>query len=709
LRRGLIYLLYWTLQAAAFPLLLLYLAFRAAKNKNYARRLGERFGMLPPTIEATLPGGIWLHAVSVGEVLSSIGLLRRIRAELPGVPVWVSTATLAGRDLADSKLGELADGIFYAPFDYRFAIRRVLRRVRPAVVVVMETEIWPNLYRDTRLAGARLLVVNGRISDKAWPSYQRWGWFFAAALSYVDRVLAQGPQAAERYRALGAADVIEAGNLKYDFDPDATRIAEPLREWLQQTQPRQVWIAASTMPGEPDEDDLVIEAVQKLGRPGLLTILVPRKPERFDEAAAKLKAAGVRFVRRSALESLSLPGVLLLDSMGELAGLFRAADVVFMGGTFPQRGGHNILEPAAFGKPVVIGPHMENFPEIAAEFRRERAVVETADLAGAVGRLLDDPGDCGVKGARLAARNRGATTAALDEIRRQIPLALLHPPQPWWRMALLGPLTLLWRGGLFLDRLRTRPRRLSKPVISIGNLSAGGTGKTPFTLWLAGELRARGYRPAVLTRGYKSGEEARLYERAGIPVGIGRDRVAAAQALDADVFLLDDGFQHWALHRDIDIVLVDALDPLAGGLLPLGRSREPWNALSRATVVVSTRGALPGIRFAAHVEAAGFEAPRGRIGAFCGLGNPASFRRTLGQLGVRVEFFEVFPDHHRYTPEQVERMAGRADMLLTTEKDWLNLPDPSRATPVRIRLRIENSDELLKMLEARLPTPATGA
>ncbi len=163
LQRNAIYFLYWTVQVLAFPFLLLYLALRIARNAEYARRVQERFGFLPGPFRRTVPGAIWLHAVSVGEALTAVGLLRRIRERMPGTPVFVSCTTLAGRAMAETKLRGLADGVFYAPVDYRFAVRRVLRTLRPALVVVMETEIWPNLYRDAKLSGAALVVVNGRI------------------------------------------------------------------------------------------------------------------------------------------------------------------------------------------------------------------------------------------------------------------------------------------------------------------------------------------------------------------------------------------------------------------------------------------------------------------------------------------------------------------------------------------------------------------
>jgi 3-deoxy-D-manno-octulosonic-acid transferase/tetraacyldisaccharide-1-P 4'-kinase len=725
LSRSLIFACYRAGQLLAFPLLLIYLAWRVVRNRSYARSLGERFGRLPASFDGTLAGGVWLHAVSVGEVITAVGLIRALKAAEPGLPVFVSTTTLAGRAMAEQKLAGVADGVFYAPLDYRFAVRRVLRRVRPSCVAVMETEIWPNLYRETRRAGARLLVINGRISDKAWPRYRRGRRFFAAALGYADRVLAQGPLAAERFRALGAPRVEVAGNLKYDFDPNATAIAPDLAAWLAAGGAGRVWIAASTMPpaapGDPDEDDLVIEAFQRLAcrYPDLLAILVPRRPERFGEAAAKLEAAGIRYVRRSALAPLPRPGVLLLDTIGELAGLFRAADAVFMGGTIVQRGGHNPLEPAAFGKPLVYGPHMENFPEIAAAFEVAAAYLpahNAEEIAQQTARLFNDAAlsaELGRKGRELASGNKGATARAASSIIELLDEGYPAPAPSLWRRLLLGPLTPVWRAAVALDRWRTAAQRLSRPVVSVGNLSVGGTGKTPFTLWLARGLRGRGWRPAILTRGYRSGEEAELYRRAGFAAGQGRDRYAAARGLDADVFLLDDGFQHWALARDLDIVLVDALDPFAGGLLPLGRLREGVGALDRARIVVATRGRgrAPWLErlttapvFTAQVEAATFDAPGGRLGAFCGLGNPASFRRTLAEMGVELEYFERFPDHHVYVDAELAALAARADALLTTEKDWLNLPEAWRARvrTVPIELRVEDGARLLDLVEARL-------
>jgi len=713
------------------------------RNRAYARGLAERFGRLPRHIQPTLPGAIWLHAVSVGEALAAVPLLARLREAMPGAEIYVSCTTLAGRAVCEQKLAPFVAGVFYAPLDYCFAVRRVLRRLKPALVVVMETEIWPNLFREARRAGARLLVVNGRISDRALGRYLRFGRFFRHALAFADEILAQDATAAARFRALGAPRVEIAGNLKYDFDPDAARIPADIEKFLAALAPSPVWVAASTMPpaapDDPDEDDLVLDAFLELAPryPRLLLILAPRRPERFRTASDKLASRGIPFVRRTRLGQgpvPALPGVLLLDSVGELASLFRAATAVFMGGTFPRRGGHNILEPAAFGVPVLAGPHMENFAEIAAEFRENQAAIfleKPEELAGALARVLDDAAlreAVGSRGRELAEARAGAALRALESIRKWHDAGLPRPLGP-------NPLAGLWLAGMAVHRrLASLDRDLpERPVISVGNLAMGGTGKTPLVRWLCRELAAEGLRPAVLMRGYRragrgivvalpgeqlppvadTGEEGCLILRDGFAaVAIGADRRAARLQLIAgqryrpDLYILDDGFQHWQTRRELDIVLIDALDPFRGGVFPGGRLREPFSALKRAGAIVITR-AEPGRAFrgltgeirqhnpSAPIYRARFvpQVPpleRGlRIGAFCGIGQPESFRRTLAGAGISPAFFRVFPDHHRYRESEVRPLLEQADVLLTTEKDLLNLPESLQSEEAILAVPVE--------------------
>ena len=299
-----------------------------------------------------------------------------------------------------------------------------------------------------------------------------------------------------------------------------------------------------------------------------------------------------------------------------------------------------------------------------------------------------------------------------------------------------------------MDRALTRRQRLETPVISVGNLAMGGTGKTPMVLWLAEKLTLAGVRAAVLTRGYgrtsrkavslpagsrapiaETGEEPQLLLRSGlVPVGIARNRAAIARQMtkdiSPDVFLLDDGFQHWQLARDLDIVLVDSLDPWRGGLPPGGRLREDAGALARAQVIVLTRtqthrtyaGLMAEIR-AANPTAPIFRArvetdqppfaPGEKVGAFCGLAQPETFRATLLSLGCEPVFFKVFPDHHKYSEVELTAMAAGAPKLVTTEKDLLNVPDRLRgALPIvslRVRMVVEEGERLMELVLACAP------
>ena len=755
----------------------MYLLLRGVKDPRYLKSLVERLGLLPRSYRQTSQGAIWLHAVSVGEVLAAAALAQELRARLPGAPLFISASTVAGKAAAKDKLGSLCDGVFYAPIDYCFAVRRVLRTIRPRVLVVLETEIWPNLYRETKRAGCGLIVVNGRISDRAMPRYRNLRWFFGPVLGMVDAIHVQSDLNRRRFLELGARPekVQLAGNLKYDFDPRGQQPPAAILEFFERVKPAEVWIAASTMPpaasGDPDEDDAVIAAFRMLvkSHPGLLLVLAPRRPNRFDRAAEALAQAGIAFTRRSKMTGGD--AALLLDSIGELGSLFGLADVVFMGGTLARRGGHNVLEPAFFGKPVIVGPHMENFAEIASKFEQAGALVSiggAVELAGAVRDLLEDAPRrerIGAAARKAAESERGATARAAEAIARLCAAGLprYRPATP--ALIALWPLSRLWLAGGAAKRwLDTkRQSRLETPVISVGGLAVGGTGKTPLVLWLAERLKERGHQPAILTRGYRrrsaephtviapgerapaelTGDEAQMYVRAGIgPLGIGADRAATGRLIEErfapQVFLLDDGFQHWRLTRSLDIVVLDALDPFGGGApIPLGRLRESLAALGRADAIVVTRTA-PGdnitaiearVRrynakapvFQSRVAARGWRDAAGepaslppRVAAFCGLGNPDSFWRTLRELGVAPVWRRAFGDHHRYGRQELAGMAAEAQAagaqaLLTTEKDVANLgegwQEALRGLAVlwlEIGIEIDQAEALIKLAEAPL-------
>lgn len=704
LRVNLTYFLLRLAGAALLPLLLLYAAWRCVRQPAYWSGMKERLGWLPPTILSTKPGGIWLHAVSVGEVMSAIALVKKLRERLPETPVFVSVTTLAGRELAETRLAGLCDGVFFAPVDFVFSVRAVLRRIAPALVINFETEIWPQRIREVKRSGAKWAQVNGRISDKAWPAYQRMVWLFASVLPQMDFLAVQSGVDGERFRALGfGGEIVEAGNLKYDFDPTGKPVAAELLAWLNASE-KPLWIAASTTGGSVDDDDAVIAAYQQLeGKVRLL--IAPRKPERFDVVAGKLEAAGIGFARRTALRPSE---VMLLDSIGELAGLFGRARVVFVGGSFNETQGHNILEPAYYGKPILTGPNMRNFAEIQKLFLEARAVKvvgRPGDLADAVLAGLGDL-EMGERARELAMGMRGTAERLVPRL-----VELLGEGVPKGLGALdvvRRPLCAPW---IWVSQRSVTVERLPVPVVSVGNLSLGGTGKTPVVLALARQYAEQGQRVGILTRGYgraskedvivlaggkaerqQTGDEAQLFLREGrFAVGVGGDRLRVGRKLlektAVDVILLDDGFQHRRLHRDLDVVCVDALRPFPGwGVPPAGWLREPLSALGRADVIVLTRtrqgevfGGLKRI-FAGkpvvvpEVLEALPELPlEGKRVAFCGLGNPGSFRQSLDRNGLKDLDLVVFGDHHEYGQQDLDALSQRGEVWITTAKDAVKL------------------------------------
>lgn len=745
----LIYLLYRLAQFVGFPALFVFLMVR------YGRTLPERFGGLPFPVIA--PGGIWLHAVSVGEVLSAVDLVKSLREKYPDTPIYVSTTTATGRQMAEQKLRECTDGIFYTPLDLFFAVRRVLRALRPTLVVILETEIWPHLWRETRRSGARLVVVNGRISDRALPRYLRFRWLFAPVMAIPHRLLVQSEQDAKRYTALGAPHATNNGNLKYDLDPD--RIVTPPEVAAAVRGAGKILVVASTHSEDMDEDDAVIVAwPQWIAEfPDLVLILAPRKPERFTVVAEKLAAAGIPYRRRSELLPVAVPGVLLLDSLGELSGVYRLADAVFMGGTLARRGGHNILEAALLGKPVVAGPHMENFAEIAATFTAEKGLRRCTreDFAAVVADTLRHPEGWGERARELAEGRRGALGRTMAILEQEIEEAWPVPLQPWLFLLVLGPLGALWAWGARRNRARAKARRLDTPVISVGGISMGGAGKTPTVLTLARNFR----KPAILTRGYRrllaeeatvvprgteapierTGDEAQIFVRSHLAdVGVGSDRYTVGRAMEAalqpEVFLLDDGFQHHRLAREFDLVLLDARDPFSGDApFPLGRLREMPEALDRATAILLTRTERGRVYTALRRRLRSIPIYRSRVvaetwmdartgepavlqceraAAFCGLANPTTFWSTLREQGLHPLYRWTFGDHHHYRHHELLRMREhallhQAEVLLTTEKDLMNLPsdlaeimDPVRVLWLRIGVAIEGEEELVQQIRA---------
>jgi 3-deoxy-D-manno-octulosonic-acid transferase len=452
-----VYFIYSLLMGLAALLLTPYWLVQGLRHGKYFSNLGQRLGLSFPTLgklPEQRPGAIWIHAVSVGEALSGITLARRLKQAYPDRPLVVSTTTLTGQALARERI-PFADAVFYFPLDWAFCVRHVLRAIRPSIVVVLETEIWPNFLREARRNDVPVVFVSGRISDRSSARYRRFlgvfGFFLRpflrAALANVPAFLMQSEKDAERIRALGApADRVRvSGNLKYDLELPAPT---PISQWLAAEALRcgrsPIIVAGSVV---ATEEPLALIAFGTLQGefPKALLVLAPRKPESFASAAEFIDESHRKFIRRS---QLPVPGpsqngasnvessipedvtVILLDSIGELASLYRVADGAFVGGSLVPSGGHNILEPAAFGKIPVFGPSMENFAEIAQRFTTAGAAVqvESPEDAGVAWiEFLRNPeraAKMGETARNLVESSRGATDRAIAEIARHLEVAV---------------------------------------------------------------------------------------------------------------------------------------------------------------------------------------------------------------------------------------------------------------------------------------------
>ena len=409
-----------------------WLAYQAVRYRKYVGSLGQRLGYLPVSFNIDAESSIWIHAVSVGELLTARSLIAALRARHPGLRVFLSTTTMSAQELA-RRGGLDVDAVFYFPFDLAFVVRRTLDLVRPRLFLMMETEIWPNLLRECRRRGVKTAVVNGRLSGRSFPRYRLARGYFRHVLADIDRFCVQSDESARRFADIGAeADRITVtGSLKFDSlesqvgGPQA-RTKERVLRYFRFAATRPVVVAGSTMKGE---ETVVLRMFRRLkaAQPSAMLLLAPRHPERFDDVVRLAQQEGFRTERRNDLPIDTDPraDVVVLDTIGELATVYQVGTVVFVGGSLVPSGGHNILEPAVYGRPVVFGPHMQNFAEIAAAFVANDAGVQVAsdgEFEEQVLALMSDPvrrAKLGAAARALVEANRGAkdkTLAVLDAL-----------------------------------------------------------------------------------------------------------------------------------------------------------------------------------------------------------------------------------------------------------------------------------------------------
>ena len=403
------------------------------RHGKYRTGLRERLGTVPDRLfNQVAVNTIWIHAVSVGEVLAISRVVEELNAQLPGWRIVVSTTTDTGQKLARERFG--ANNVFYLPLDLPFAVRAYLQALRPKLLVLAESEFWPNLLRGARLSGASVAVINARVSDRSLPGYLRIRRLLRRVMQNVQLFLAQSEEDAHRLVQIGAPAqcVHVSGNLKFEVKlPARSKLVALFMATLEREEIGPVLVAGSTLDGE---EAMLLETFRQVVSryPGALLVLAPRHPERFEPVASLLASSGIHFQLRSQWDGLKpiAGGIFLLDSIGELASLYEFADLAFIGGSLVPRGGHNVLEAAQFGRPILVGPYTQNFREVIEVFRKADAlwVVTPQSLTATVLRLLEDENERQALGRRAAEVMRlqlGTTERTVSAL-----LELLPRPAP---------------------------------------------------------------------------------------------------------------------------------------------------------------------------------------------------------------------------------------------------------------------------------------
>jgi 3-deoxy-D-manno-octulosonic-acid transferase len=422
----------WFLYNLCFPFIVLvmlpYFLFRMCRRGGYAKGFLQRVGLYDTELKAKIRERtrVWIHAVSVGETYVALRFMEEWRLVQPDVAFVMSVNTSTARVLAEKSLNP-ADALVYFPLDFPLVISRVLGLIQPRMLVLTECEFWPNLIRQTKARRCPVLLINGRMSDRSFRGYSRVRLLFTPVLKRVDCLCVQGDRDRQRYLALGVEPdrILTTGSAKYDValkEPGSPEKAAQILGMAGMSASDLILLGGSTWPGE--EDVLLDYFVEARSRhPFLKLVLVPRHAERRDEVVAAIQRRGLGFVQRSTGKSGGegvRPEVLLADTTGELRHLYTAAAVTFVGKSLTQHGGQNIIEPAACGKPVVVGPNMENFIDITAEFRAEDGLIQVDDRVGlvkALDALLIDKAVREATGNRaigLVMKNRGSLKVTVE-------------------------------------------------------------------------------------------------------------------------------------------------------------------------------------------------------------------------------------------------------------------------------------------------------
>lgn len=746
-----------------FPFMAVSAPFSQKRKGTLLARLGfqEFFGRKRALYEDR---PIWIHALSVGEVLSAVPLVERLRNSFPNRPLLFSATTRTGFTLACDHLKDVADGIFYFCYDLPFSVNRALKRTDPGMVVIVESDIWPNFMAALKKRGIPAVLVNARLSDRTFEGYRRFSWLMGPALRAFSCVCAQTGEDARRFAALGLPPqmVKVTGNIKFDHaSPHISKEKKAnFRRSLGIAADVPVVVAGSTHPGE---EEIIARAFFAVGRsvPEAVLVVAPRDPGRAGVVAKVFGSAGARAVTLAELEKGAEPpfDVIVIDRIGLLKTVYAVADLAFIGGSLMEYRGHNPIEPAACGLPVLFGPHMEDFRDVSEmllDSGGARMVKDAPELSKAMIELLEKDEistRMGEAALRVVSENSGALdrviTVLAGTVKRSDAFFSRNTSGIASRLRILmAPFSIPYKAAAWLRRqLYVRgfatARKLPCPVISVGNITTGGTGKTPMTIHIAGMLRQRGFSPMVVSRGYRgkasgtggivsdgerkmmdageAGDEPFMIALSlrGVPVVVGKNRYRAAmqaiEELSPDVVVLDDGFQHFQLARDLDIVLLDSSQPLGNGfLLPAGPLREPVSSLAFADALVFTRADSMGgmepeagkmydcfgekpvfrtlhmpvvrewVRAGSRQEQAcdpGEKIPSigGRkVFLFSGIARNMEFAKSIVRLGAKPVGFLFFRDHHGYSRKDIvaisrKALAAKADIIATSMKDYVKI------------------------------------
>ena len=765
-------------------------AIRSIREKGFVERIKQSLGYFPDGAldPVAKKNCIWVHAASVGEIVATSPLIKEFRREFPKSPILVSVVTTSGYEMANRIIKD-ADSIIYFPLDLPFVAASVLRRIHPRIFLNVETELWPNFFMTARQMHIPVMMVNGRISEK---SVRRYKYMFSILTDMIGTVKFFAMQSAidaNYIKQLGAPEnlVTVTGNTKFDqtYTDVTPEEKEKILTDMGLKDAEGIFLAGSTHRGEEDYVLQAFKAVRENHKNAKL-VIAPRELLRTREVIGICTRAGFKVGTRTELQKRppANEDIIILDTIGELGQVYSIGDVIYVGGSLVTHGGHNILEPAAHGKAIIVGHHMENFKDTHALFKKRNACItvnNAEELAEQTKKLFDDPAhrkQLEDETLKIVLENRGAsrksaillrkvltayeakenarhprTTQKIENLRTYF-IHLIHSKESdgIFMTLILGIFyifSLVYEQLVNMKLLCYKTGILGKEklncyVISLGNITVGGTGKTPTAQRLARDIRDMGYKVVILNRGYRSkwhgevgivsdgenlhmdaaeaGDEAYMLAKhlPNVPVLIGAERALtgkyAIEHFGAEVAILDDGYQHWQLVRDMDILLVDAVNVFGNGhLLPRGTLRESMSHISRADVCLITKvdqaeaGAGEYIRETVHKynanakivesihqprcfiplaewvvnlasEGIGVESISGKqIVAVSAIGNPASFEQTLRDLGAEILESIRYPDHHEYTVKEMRDVLQQADALgaesiVITEKDAVKIP-----------------------------------